>query len=90
MQSMIYKLVIGNVTFYIYVFTDREKEVFQTWWQYFKKDPDRWRISVVLAFVKNYGIRFDHKWKYSFRFSPYHNWVSYRYLKRQLAEMGFQ
>ena len=44
---MIYKIVIGNVTFYIYVFTEKEKEVFRVWWQYFKKEPDRWRISVV-------------------------------------------
>lgn len=87
---MIYKLAIGNVTFYMYVFTKEEKGVFQTWWQYFKENPDRWRISVVLAFVKNYGIRFDHKWKYSFRLSPYRNWRSYRYLKQQLAEMGLR
>lgn len=87
---MIYKLVIVNVTFYIYVFTEDEKEVFRTWWQYFKTDSDRWRISVVLAFVKNYGIRFDYKWRYDFRFSPYRNWLSYRYLKRQLAELGLQ
>lgn len=86
---MIYKLVIVNVTFYIYVFTEEEKEVFRIWWQYFKTDTDRWRISVVLAFVKNYGIRFDYKWKYDFRLSPYQNWLSYRHLKKELAQRGF-
>lgn len=85
---MVYKFGIGNVMFYIYVFTEEEKGVFKTWWYYFKKNPDRWRIAVILAFVRDYGLRFDYKWTYDRHISLYQNWRSYRYLKRQLAETG--
>lgn len=83
---MIYKIEMFNVIFYIIAKNAEEKEVIDIWWQYFIQDPERGRVSVVLAFLKAHKLDFRHKWSYCNKLSLCDNWRAYRGFKRQMRE----
>ena len=66
---MAYKMDMFNVTFLIIANDEREKEIIETWWQYFTTNKEMGRVSVVLAFLKNNDLQFQYKWRYCNRLS---------------------
>lgn len=77
---MIYKIEMFNVVFLILARNEDEKRSIDMWWQYFENNKEMHRVSVVLAFLKQYKLLFDYHWGWSrsclYPIISEHIWVS--------------
>lgn len=83
---MIYKIEMFNVIFLILARNEEEKQCIDTWWQYFVVNKDMQRVSVVLAFLKYYKLKFSYHWGWSRELSVINNLRAYFGFKKQMRE----
>lgn len=83
---MIYEINMFNVIFWIQAVTEQEKRNLDMWWHYFVNNPDMHRVSVVLAFLKQYKLDFTYKWSWCRDLSVSDNIRAYFGFKRQIRD----